>query len=276
MFTTLNCRNAENSYIFSICSLVTDFNQYEFMRKSFEEKGFDVGSCEFLCVDNSIENQCDAYEAINHFLRTARGRYVILCHQDIILQDDDYSVLLKRIAEVESCDPAWGLLGNAGGRSFNEYSIRISDPHGTDTRRGGPFPARVMSLDENFIVVRAAANLAASRDIGGFHLYGTDLCLIAAILGYSAYVVDYHLQHLSGGDSGRKIDTHFYSFAQSRRRFIAKYQRALAPRWLNTTCTRMYLSGNRLRNAICNLRMVIRIKRKFDKFIRCGQRREYK
>ena len=276
MFTFLNIHNDQYSFVFSICSLVTDFNQYEFMRKSFEEKGFAVGNCEFLCVDNSIENQCDAYEAINHFLRTAQGRYVILCHQDIIIHDDDCAALLNRIAEVESCDPDWGLLGNAGAGNFNEYTIRISDPHGTDTRRGGPFPASVMSLDENFIVVRAAANLAVSRDIGGFHLYGTDLCLIASILGYSAYVIDFHLQHLSGGDSGCKTDTHFHSFAQSRRRFIAKYQRALAPRWLNTTCTRMYLSGNRLQNAICNLRMVIRIKRKFDKFIHCGQRREPK
>ena len=268
MFTLLNIHSDQYPCVFSICSLVTDFVQYECMRKSFAEKGFNASNCEFLCVDNSLTNQGDAYEAVNYFLRTARGRYVILCHQDIILHDDDYSVLMERIAEVERCDADWGLLGNAGAGDFNEYTIRISDPHGTDTSRGGPFPASVMSLDENFIVVRAAANLAVSRDIGGFHLYGTDLCLIASILGYSAYVIDFHLQHLSCGDSGRKTDTHFHSFAQSRRRFIAKYQRALASRWLNTTCTRMYLSGNRLQNAIGNLRLIISLKRKFDKLMR--------
>lgn len=276
MFTSVNIHSEKYSYDFSICSLVTDFAQYECMRKSFEGKGFNASSCEFLCVDNSITNQCDAYLAVNHFLRTARGRYVILCHQDIILHDDDCPALLQRIAEVESCDPSWGLLGNAGAGDFDEYTIRISDPHGTDTRRGGPFPAPAMSLDENFIVVRASANLAVSRDIGGFHLYGTDLCLIASILGYSAYVIDFHLQHLSGGDSGCKTDTHFHSFAQSRRRFIAKYQRALVPRWLNTTCTRMYLSGSRLQNTICNLRAIINLKRKFNKLICCRTKKKFK
>lgn len=273
MYTSLASSSDQDSYIFSICTLVTDFSLYECMRNSFEEKGFNSSIAEFFCVDNSTGNQLDAYTAINRFLRTANGRYVILCHQDIVLHDDDCAVLLERIAEVEKGDPNWGLIGNAGGRSFNEYSIRISDPHGTNTRRSGPFPAPVMSLDENFIVVRASANLAASRDIGGFHLYGADLCLIASILGYSAYVIDFHLKHLSGGNSGRKTDTHLHSFAQSQRSFIAKYQRALAARWINTTCTRMYLSGNRLLNAICNLRQIIRLKRKADKFIRNGAKK---
>lgn len=273
----MNCKEINSFYPvikFSICTLVSNFEQYNEMRKSFSCNGFLDEDCEFLFVNNRFSNKLDAYEAINLFLSIAQGRYIIICHQDVILHTDDRAVLLERIAELERCDPNWGLLGNAGGRNFNEYSIRISDPHGTDIRRGGPFPAPVMSLDENFILVRASANLTVSRDIGGFHLYGTDLCLIASILGYSAYVIDFHLKHYSGGDSGSKTDTHFHSFTQSRRRFIAKYQRALAPRWLNTTCTRMYLSGNRLRNAICNLRMVIRMKRKFDKFIHCGQRRE--
>lgn len=193
---------------------------------------------------------------------------MILCHQDVRLHDDDCDVLRARIAEVEGRDPHWGVLGNAGGSSFSEYALRISDPHGTDSRRGGPFPAAVMSLDENFLVVRAAANLAVSRDIGGFHLYGTDLCLIAAILGYSAYVIDFHLQHLSGGNIGNKADTDFSSFAASRRRFLAKYQRALAPRWLNTTCTRMYLSGNRLQSVLGNLRPILHLKRRLDRLIR--------
>ncbi len=56
-------------------------------------------------------------------------------------------------------------------------------------------PIRVGSLDENFIVVKRQANLALSHDMSGFHLYGTDLCIIADILGRTSYVVDFHLCH---------------------------------------------------------------------------------
>jgi hypothetical protein len=53
---------------------------------------------------------------------------------------------------------------------------------------------RVFSLDENFIV----AHLGISRDLYGFHFYGTDLCLAAHTLCYNTYVIDLHLWHIGG------------------------------------------------------------------------------
>ena len=55
------------------------------MVESFRTAGFTAGDTEFLYVDNSDQNALDAFAAYNLFLRVAKGRYIILCHQDIIL-----------------------------------------------------------------------------------------------------------------------------------------------------------------------------------------------
>ena len=70
--------------------------------------------------------------------------------------EDGRGRLDRLIAELDYIDPSWGLLGNAGGSSPGQVTVRISDPQGRDQRKGH-FPTRVRSLDENFIVVRRSA-----------------------------------------------------------------------------------------------------------------------
>ena len=72
--------------------------------------------------------------------------------------------------------------------------------------------------------------MPTSRDLHGFHLYGADLCLIADILGYSAYVVDFHLRHKSVGNKGS-------TFEVVRAELIEKYRRALRYRVIGTPST---------------------------------------
>ncbi|MCR6629390.1 MAG: hypothetical protein NVV74_04665 [Magnetospirillum sp.] len=223
---------------YSICTLVTRWDEYRAMQDSFRAKGFREPACEFLYLDNAAGNRFDAYSGLNLFLSTARGRVVVLCHQDVRLVDDGRAELDAIIAAMDRDHPQWGVLGNAGGTPAGTLCIRITDPHGADTRRGA-FPAAATALDENFLAVRRSANLALSADVGGYHLYGADLCLMADLLGHSAHVVDFHLHHLSPGNADA-------SFAAARRCIIAKYQRALAPRWVTTTCTAFVAGGGAL------------------------------
>ncbi len=220
---------------YSICTLVTRWDDYREMRASFLAAGFVEPECEFLTLDNARDNRFDAFAGLNLFLSTARGRVIILCHQDIRLLDDGIDRLDAIVAEMDRQHADWGVLGNAGGDAAGNLCIRISDPHGEDVRRGR-LPSRVRSLDENFLAVRRSANLALSADVGGFHLYGADLCLIADLLGYGAYVVDFHLRHLSPGNADA-------SFVAARGRIVAKYRRALAARWVTTTCTAFAAGG---------------------------------
>lgn len=220
---------------FSICTLVTDQGEYAEMVESFRQGGFAGPDCEFLYLDNSAGNAFDAFAGYNLFLMRASGDYLILCHQDILLLEQGRAELEKRLAELDSLDPAWALCGNAGGAAGGGLAVRISDPHGAD-QSTGRFPVRAAALDENFILARRDANLALSHDLAGFHLYGADLCIVADVLGRSAYVIDFHLRHKSAG----KTDAGFYA---ARRAAIAKYRRAFRTRWIRTTCTTFLVSG---------------------------------
>lgn len=229
---------ASDAVRFTIATLVNDRAQYQAMLTSLCDGGFTLDDCEYLYIDNTQPDQIDAYRALNAMLSAARGRYVILCHQDVRLLTAGRSDLDQRLAELDAIDPSWALAGNAGAVAPGTLAIRITDPHGAD-RSIGHLPARVMSLDENFIVARAEARLAFSHDLAGFHFYGADICLIADILGWHAYVIDFHLAHLSAGNKGA-------AFAAMQSAFTAKWARALAPRWMQTTCSLIRLAGTPL------------------------------
>lgn len=222
---------------YTIATLVNDIDQYEAMRGSLRAGGF-AGDCEYLYIDNLSDTQVCAYAGLNALLNAARGEYVVLCHQDIRLLTEGRPTLDSRLQDLERQDPSWALAGNAGGVAPGVLAVRITDPHGAD-RRVGELPQRVASLDENFIVVRREARIGLSADLSGFHFYGADLCLQAAMAGWRAYVIDFHLAHLS---AGRKDAT----FAHMEGEFRAKWSRALAPRWLQTTCSLVRLSGDGL------------------------------
>lgn len=220
---------------YTIATLVTDHAQYAAMRASLRAGGFGEEDCEYLYIDNSTANTACAYRGLNALLNEAGGVFVILCHQDIRLLEDQRADLDRRLAELDARDPDWALAGNAGGVAPGVLAIRITDPHG-ENQNTGSLPQRVVSLDENFIVVRRSARIGFSRDLEGFHFYGADICLNAAIAGYSAYVIDFHLAHLSAGHKSA-------AFARCEAAFRAKWERALSARWIQTTCALVRLSG---------------------------------
>ncbi len=223
---------------YTIASIINDRSQLEAMHSSFRAGGFDACDCEYIYIDNTVGEPVCAYRGLNALLNEARGRLVILCHQDVRLLTDTRADLDMRLAELHDYDPNWALAGNAGGVGAGELAVRITDPHGAN-QKAGMFPARVMSLDENFIVVRREARVGFSNNLSGFHFYGADICLNAATAGWNAYVIDFHLAHLSGGKKDE-------SFEASQNAFRAKWSNAFAPRWMQTTCALIHLAGNPL------------------------------
>ena len=223
---------------FSICAMVTDWSQYTGCRDSYRSHGFDENTCEFLVLDNSAGNRADAFIANNEFLQAARGSYVILTHQDVTLIEHGRAELEEMLERLTSLDPCWAVAGNAGFTHDGWPTLCISHPQKDVEVLGGPFPKRVISLDENFLVVRKMANLALSRDLSGFHHYGVDICTIADVLGWNAYVIGFFLRHHSSGNIDAIYD-------RSQKAFIAKYERALRPRWVHLITWRsFYQAGN--------------------------------
>jgi hypothetical protein len=244
---TLNVeqRLKESTIDYSICTLVNDHEEYHRMVQSFWKNGFLEPRCEFLYIDNSEQNKHDGFSGLNLFLRAVRGKYIIVCHQDVELICDGIKELDDRIDELDRIDQKWALAGNAGGKykgNLHDLAIRITDPHGANVSRG-PLPCRVTSLDENFILVKASANLALSGNLSGFHLYAMDLSIIASVLGHNVYVIDFHLKHKSAGKIRRGEDLlpGEIEFDKIKKNLINKYEIAFSPKWYSSSVTEIFI-----------------------------------
>lgn len=212
------------------------------MRQSFESSGFVGPACQYVLLDNSSGNTHEPFAALSQQLGAAareRQRYVILCHQD--LQADrgvGAADLMARLADLNRLDPGWAVAGNAGfAWDRADYVGKVTDPMGTWP--DGRLPARVISLDENFLVVRPDAGVRFSRTLSGFHFYATDLCLQAQRFGRTCYAIDFHLTHLSSGSP----DTP--EFTEAKRRFEAAWSPAFRLALVPTPSTVLQLSRYR-------------------------------
>ena len=131
----------ESCVVYSICTFVTQFGQYKDLVKSFVNQEFSYNDCEYIYIDNSDENQYDGYSGINKFLTTENGRYIVICHQDVLLIDDGRDKLDAVLRELDRIDPSWGVCGNGGGVYPGRLAIRLTDPHG-DNQFTEPLPQR--------------------------------------------------------------------------------------------------------------------------------------
>jgi hypothetical protein len=225
---------------FSICSIVTNLEEYFTMRQSFETCDFTDG-CEYIIADNTKGNNFDAYQAISRFIRESQGKYLIIVHQDVRCIDQR-SHLEKCLDELGQKDNKWAVCGNAGAIGYHQFVHHINNAGRVITNTN--LPARVSSLDENLLIINKSTSLAISSDLKGFHLYGTDLCIIADFLGYTCYVIPFMVKHLSLGnlkDLNRNVD-----------KFIAHYGKKIRSRYVETTCTKFYLSNSVFKNRIYN------------------------
>lgn len=242
---------------FSICTLVSKPQEYQEMVNSFIEAGFSTNICEYLCVDNSQSNTYDAFAGLNRFLRDSKGEYIILCHQDILLHDHKITDLDKRIAEMDKVDGNWGVLSNAGGINLKYVAMHVTQKCGNKLIEP-LLPLITKTVDENFMLVKNASNLALSHNLSGFHMYGTDICLIAETLGLKSYIINFNLTHKSNGNADA-------SFDKSRSELIKKYNMALRGRFMSTTITRFYISGNYLGHILLNSWVFMFLVRQFYK-----------
>lgn len=244
--TAISLTTVEPAYAFqfSICTLVNNLHEYAQMKSSFEACGFTEG-CEYLYYDNSQSNFVDAYQAVAGFLKQAKGRYLLIVHQDVRCLDPKEH-LVSCLADLTKKDSKWAICGNAGCNDYHEQ-VRYLENAGV-VQQDKDLPRKVKSLDENLLIINNSTNITISGDLTGYHLYGTDLCLIADFLGYTSYVIPFMVHHFSmGGSTNLKA---------SILDFRNKYGRKLRSRYVETTCTRFYLSNGESKTFLYNLEPV--------------------
>ena len=221
--------------LFCIVTIANDLNQYATLRRSLADAGFTEDRCRYVLLDNSAGNVYEPYSAINRALDEAAEPYLIACHQDILLeQGPAIDQLVAQLERLNTKHPDWALAGNCGGKSNLAEIYHLHDPNGF--HHASPLPQRVQTLDENFVVIRRASGVRCSAELSGFHLYATDLCLHAGLLGFSVFVMDFYFTHLSGGNTGSE------QFQAGLREFQAHWNPKFSVLLVRTPCTFFFLS----------------------------------
>lgn len=217
-----------------VFTFVTDPDGYQEMRRSFEQAGFTGEHAAFTEFHGGGSGEPEPYSTITGLVATLGDPFFILCHQDVRLdQGHGIDQLLSTIRELEALDDRWAAAGNAGGSRSLRVIRSITDPHGGGS--GDSLPARVHSLDENFLVIRTGTGIGCSPDLSGFHLYGTDLCLNALEQGRQPYVIDFRLRHLSPG-------TKDAAYTTARDRLVTHWSSKFVARYVRTTVEVLFLS----------------------------------
>ena len=225
----------EPELLFSVFTLVRNVESYKRLLAAFAARKFTAENTEFIALDNRDQNNFDGYAASRHAAAEARGRFVILCHDDIEPVEETAQDLLERLADLEETDPLWMVAGVAGG-PYNGSNpdgkrrvlSRITDRWGPARRVGGPFPRRVESLDECFLIFPRNRMPQSSIDLKGFHFFATDLCFQAELAGGTAYVIDFHLLHYGKAQKGD-------DYYQLQTKMITKYRSLFPGRYVGTT-----------------------------------------
>ena len=183
---------------------------------------------ELISIDNTQGRFTSAAEALNCGADKAKGEYVIFVHQDVSFTPNWLSVVTDQISRVDKTSKQWGVMGLMGVRAQGGFSGHIIDLHGH--LYNPPLPSEAASLDEVCLIIRKDSGLRFDESLGGFHLYGADLCLQANMKGLTNFAIDACLHHLGQGNK----DLAFWNTAE---RLYAKWKVNDCPiSVIETTC----------------------------------------
>ena len=223
---------------FHIATISNDSVQYAAMRASMAAAGFTDATCRFSLLDNSVGNAHDPYRTLRDLPADGDEPYYVLCHHDLRFgAETTYDRLSAAVADLDRRHRRWSIAGTAGISPRGERLLHLDDP--TASHRVAGLPRRVQTLDENFLLVRRSAAVTPSPGLSGFHFYGGDLCLNAAVARRTCYVIDFPVTHLSGG-----TDTPaFYAALEA---LIETWRPRLWVGIVGTTCSNFCVSASPL------------------------------
>jgi hypothetical protein len=168
--------------------------------KSAELSGFDESM--FTILWNDQANLNEPYSVINSVLKHSTFDFEIICHQDIrFLPEYGPSKLKEMLLSENDNISVYGLAGVS--KKCKWYCCVIDE---TDWPEGDvSFFFNVLGVthvDECFICFSTCYKTEMSKELSGFHCYGTDACLNALAIGYQTALIPFKVRHLSTGNFG--------------------------------------------------------------------------
>ncbi|HLU49250.1 MAG TPA: sulfatase-like hydrolase/transferase [Planctomycetota bacterium] len=154
---------------------------------------------QWVLVENRENRRFSGISSLYHeALKEAEHDLVFFIHQDVFLPHGWEERVFAALAELESKDPSWGVVGAVGAlppRAGEPKELRghWCDPSGY--HRCGPLPHEVQSLDEQWLGIRRSSGIDFDSELPGFHCYGIDLSLTALELGRRTWALDAFVWH---------------------------------------------------------------------------------
>jgi hypothetical protein len=181
--------------------------------KSADSCGFDESM--FTILWNDHTNLYEPYSVINSILEHSKFDFEILCHQDIrFVPEYGASKLKEMLLSMNENVSVYGLAGVS--KQCEWYCCVIDEtvwPEGDVT-----FISNVVGVthvDECFICFSTRNRTEMSKELSGFHCYGTDACLNALASGYQTALIPFKIRHLSTGDFGTDFHNSLERFCDS-------------------------------------------------------------
>jgi hypothetical protein len=148
----------------------------------------------------AMRGYSSAASAYNAGIARAKGEYLVFVHQDVYLAEGWACKLKQTLDFLAWQDPNWGVLGMWGmspagvgvGYLYCVAGIRLLGESFHGCRE-------VKSLDEVLLIIRKSSGLHFDEIMGGFHMYGADICLEAERCGMKSYAFSAFGIHNSNG-----------------------------------------------------------------------------
>ncbi len=221
-----------SSIAFVTCA--ADLEKHRRLRESLGALFPGPFAVEIDLIDNTARRYT-APQALNIGWERARSDLLVFCHDDVVFPPDWLGRLRSEIDAVEHAhgDAPWAVLGPMG-RAGKLFFGRASGPDGIESFFG-PLPARVDTLDELCLIVPRNLPFRFDEALGGFHLYGVDLCIQAVEANRSCFAIDAPCRH----DSLTRHRPPEYHTIKRRLQRKWMFARRKVGRSVGTTCGRI-------------------------------------
>lgn len=130
-----------------------------------------------------------AAQAYNDAIRQSASDLIVFAHQDVILPEHWLFELRNAVERLDSDNPNWGVLGCWGVKSDGSFAGHIYSTGLGILGRAFDHPVRVQTLDEVVLILRKSSGIRFDERIGGYHFYGSAVCMAASLLGRVCYAI---------------------------------------------------------------------------------------
>ena len=147
---------------------------------------------DYVCISGA-ENMAEAYNKGIDIM--AKKDIIVFCHQDVYLPEAWLFRLLKLVREYPD---NWGVVGPFGMKWDGTHSGRVWDSGlARELYFDNIDDSHVTSFDELVLVLNNKKGLRFDPNLPNFHLYGTDIALIATAMGLHNRVINHPVVHNS-------------------------------------------------------------------------------